>query len=52
MPLVAFAMGFVIFGGIGFFFAKDYIHSMVQNGTDDYEEDSGQKTRIRHEGNI
>lgn len=47
-----FVIGLCVFGAMGVYLAKDYIHSMMQNSTDDYEEDGGQKTRIRHEGNL
>lgn len=47
-----FLIGIFVFGAVGAFIAKDYIQSLFSNAVDDFEEDGGQKTRIRHEGNL
>ena len=47
-----FLIGLIIFSGIGAYFAKDYIQTLISNTGDDYEESDGQRTKIRHEGGL
>jgi hypothetical protein len=52
MGAAVFLMGLLVFGSVGFYVAKDYIFSLAEGASDDYESDGEMRTRIRHEGGL